>query len=141
MKIQQDFSDYVLNNPSYTGLRYCGVLPGVSCRSTNVKLPDTIDLETSLLRGKPSDLETLASLVRKPTKASQINQEQPADSFSVLGSEDLSSKPTRMSKSCYFEQSIDRFDPGLTGAQMAPLLFTPERRIGTSSRDQAKYKN
>ena len=135
MKIQQDFSDYVLKNPGYTDLRNCAVLPGVSCRSMNVKRPGTIDLETRLLRGKPSDLETLAMVKPEPEPDQEPVQVPSAKTqVSFLGS--LSSEPTRMSKSCYFEQSSDHWvHPGFVGAPEHPLM---RDRVGTSSR---AYKN
>lgn len=134
MKIQQDFSDYVLNNPGYMGLQRCAVLPGVSCRSTHVKVPETIDLETSLLRGKPSDLEALAALLNHQPKAQppreQPTEQQPKSSFF---------QETRVSKSCYFEQPIDRFiNPGYP--ELTQSVLAPELRIGESARDQAKHK-
>ena len=133
MKIQQDFSDYVLNNPGYTGLQSCPVLPGVSCRSMNVKLPETIDLETSLLRGKPSDLEALVAL------QSQQPKEQPQQPPREQHPKVLFLQETRVSKSCYFEQPIDRFiNPGYP--KLTQSVRAPELRIGESARDQAKYK-
>lgn len=136
MKIQQDFSDYVLNNPGYTNLQRCGVLPGVSCRSMNVKLPGTVDLETGLLRGKPSELETLAVMMDReqpPEATAQAAQPQPQPQPVFL-------QETRLSKSCYFEQPLDRFiNPGYP--DLTRDILAPEVRIGESSRDQAKYKN
>lgn len=137
MKIQQDFSDYVLNNPGYTGLQRCAVLPGVSCRSMNVKVPGTIDLETSLLRGKPSDLEALAALIQKETPMAAVKAQSKAP---PKATEPLFFQETRVSKSCYFEQSIDRFiNPGYP--ELNNTVLAPELRIGESARDQAKKLN
>jgi len=141
MKIQQDFSDYVLNNPGYTGLQRCAVLPGVSCRSMNVKVPETIDLETSLLRGKPSDLEALAALMQKeqPMTAAQA-QPKAAVQAQPMAKEPLLFQETRVSKSCYFEQPMDRFiNPGYP--ELNNTVLAPELRIGESARDQAKKLN
>lgn len=137
MKIQQDFSDYVLNNPGYTRLQRCAVLPGVSCRSMNVKVPETIDLETSLLRGKPSDLEALAALMsQQPTEEPKKAVVQTPQNTAVF---EPFFQETRMSKSCYFEQPIDRFiNPGYP--ELNNTVLAPEGRIGESARDQAKYK-
>lgn len=138
MKIQQDFSDYVLNNPGYTGLQRCAVLPGVSCRSMNVKVPETIDLETSLLRGKPSDLEALTALLSQQPKEQKPKAQQPQQPPREQPN-DLFFQETRVSKSCYFEQPIDRFiNPGYP--ELTQSVLAPELRIGESARDQAKHK-
>lgn len=143
MKIQQDFSDYVLNNPGYTGLQSCPVLPGVSCRSMNVKVPGTIDLETNLLRGKPSDLEALAALTQKEQPMEAV-QAQPKAAVRAQPMTAVQAQPffqeTRVSKSCYFEQPIDRFiNPGYP--ELNNTVLAPELRIGESARDQGKKLN
>ena len=142
MKIQQNYSDYYLNNPSnhVVGVANCFQVPGVTCRAMNVKLNDTIDTETALLRGVSSEP------VRNHEEPVVTHHVQPpsmmpdATMISAAGS-------TRMSKSCYFEQSLERTQGALlpsdfdTARVVVPEWSTPERIIGTSSRIHAKYSN
>jgi hypothetical protein len=139
MKIQQNYSDYYLNNPSnhVAGVANCFQVPGVTCRAMNVKLNETIDTETALLRGVSSEPvrnheEPVVTHVQPPV--------MPEAMTPVAGS-------TRMSKSCYFEQSLERTQGALlpsdfdTARAVVPEWSTPERLFGTSSRIHAKYSN
>lgn len=144
MKIQQNYSDYFLNNPGFTmsGASDCFSVPGVTCRSMNVKLPDTIDTETQLLRGVPSDLFIPQMPAPEP---------QPTDSYSAQDTftptHIIPTEPTRMSKSCYFEQSTyDRIHGILPSdydntRHVTPLWASPELIVGTASRMISKYSD
>lgn len=140
MKIQQNYSDYILNNPSNTlsGLFDCMSVPGVTCRSLNVKLPDTIDTETQLLRGVQSDL-FIPQVPEIPSVYSGVVD----NTFNPL--KGLPSEHTRMSKSCYFEQSTyDRLQGILplnydANRNIDPYWVSPVLIIGSSSRMDSKY--
>jgi hypothetical protein len=140
MKIQQNYSDYFLNNPAntVTGLSGCVSVPGVSCRSLNVKLPNTIDTETQLLRGVSSDLFIPKREITETPALAEPNA--PFTPLTVLSTE-----ATRMSKSCYSEQStFDRLKGVLPSdydmtRSVAPQWVSPELLVGSASRMHFKY--
>lgn len=139
MKIQQNYSEYYLNNPSNNvmGITNCTTVPGVTCRAMNVKLSDTIDTETTLLRGVPSDT------IQVPVQVPEIEHRTPVMPFSPLSV--LPTESTRVSKSCYFEQSQhDRLEGILPPdyeftRNVTPEWISPTLLVGASSRMDSKY--
>jgi hypothetical protein len=74
-----------------------------NCRSLNDKTH--VDVETVLIRGRISEpVDNTPFTTEKP--ADHNNKPPPMVSF-----EPEFGEQTRMSKACYFEQTLDRFDP------------------------------
>jgi len=132
-------SQYLLQNPSnhVRDLTNCLQAPGISCRALNVKVPNTVDTETALLRGKQSEA-VIAATSTAPTFASSPLVSHPVEASFVnaLGNS------TRMPKSCYFEQPIpSRFETLHTPVQAHYVNENTKALFGMDTRNVSKYTN
>lgn len=128
-------SQYLLQNPSnhVRDVTNCLQAPGISCRALNVKVANTVDTETSLIRGRQSEAVVLPT----PTFASspmEINGTKFGSFVNALGNS------TRMPKSCYFEQPIpSRFEPLHTPVQAHYVNENTKALFGMDTRNVSKY--
>lgn len=129
-------SDYMIANPSNNtnGVSNCVNLPGLVCRSLNVKHVNTVDTETVLLRGTQSvgiEPESTPVMVNTGMFPTAFTNEP----FAFLG------ESTRLSKSCNGERDLmGRFEaPFPVPYDRNFPLMTPGSLVGTNSRNLAKY--
>ena len=128
-------SDYMIANPSNNtdGVSNCVNLPGLVCRSLNVKHYDSVDTETVLLRGAQSvGIEPPSMpMTNKGVFPTTFTKEP----FAFLG------ENTRTSKSCNGERDLmGRFEaPFPVPYDRNFPLMTPGSLVGTNSRNLAKY--
>jgi hypothetical protein len=103
----------------------------------NVKLPETIDTETSLLRGVQSD-----TILQSPGPEPDMTTNQ--RTF-VVPTDVVAPMQTRVSKSCYFESPMNRLDQGVLPKSfvhtqhIVPEWNSPALIGGESSRFNSKY--
>lgn len=129
-------SQYLLQNPSnhVRDVTNCLQAPGISCRALNVKVSNTVDTESALLRGKQSEA-VIPATTTTPTFASSPIFTEPSF-VNALGNS------TRMSKSCYFEQPIpSRFETLHTPVQAHYVNENTKALFGMDTRNVSKYTN
>lgn len=128
-------SQYLLKNPSnhVRDMANCLQVPGISCRSMNVKHSNTIDTETALIRGKQSEAVEItptfaSSPMLKPVSPQNISL------VNALGSS------TRMPKSCYFEKPTpNRFESLHVPVQAHYVNENTKELFGMDTRNVSKY--
>lgn len=130
-------SQYLLQNPSnhVRDVTNCLQAPGISCRALNVKVSNTVDTETALIRGKQSE-----AVIITPTFASSPEftpKNKNASFVNALGNS------TRLPKSCYFEQPIpSRFEPFLHSPVQSHYVNENTKALfGMDTRNVSKYSN
>jgi hypothetical protein len=96
-----------------------------NCRLTNSKT--NVDTETALIRGKESE-----PVDNTPTT---VVAKEVAPSHHAQSYEPEFGEQTRMSKSCYFERTLDRFDP----VDFQNNSYDNQTLFGAPSRWIAKY--
>lgn len=93
-----------------------------NCRSINSNT--NVDMETALIRGKVSEPMDNTPVVTEITPSPVVHSYEPE-----FGEQ------TRMSKSCYFERTINRFDP----VEFQNNLSNNQTLFGAPTRWVAKY--
>ena len=122
---------YMIDNPSSNtaGVARC-VIPGLTCRSLNVKHENTVDTETLLLRGEQS------VGIDPPQSVHRFEEPEPV----FVNNDSFIGETTRLSKSCNGEQTItSRLEGALQPIRMSdrPYIHSTDL-LGTNSRN-SKY--